>query len=143
MTETGWGEFPLQIRLTFVPEANEKPIHIVHNLKLHHYLPVVPVVAAPAAPPLPLAPSSGAGSEPSGPAGPLVQETASAAAATAAAEGAKPMEVDVDEATAAAGLVASGPGLAAQMTGAGQTKVCMYVSRPDFDPPPCPFPTMK
>ncbi|CED84120.1 Transcription initiation factor IIF, auxiliary subunit [Phaffia rhodozyma] len=39
VTETGWGEFPLQIRLTFVPEAGEKPIVITHQLKLHHWMP--------------------------------------------------------------------------------------------------------
>ncbi|KAI0303971.1 yeats family protein [Russula brevipes] len=35
VTETGWGEFEIQIRITFVPEAAEKPILFYHHLKLH------------------------------------------------------------------------------------------------------------
>ncbi|TFK25976.1 yeats family protein [Coprinopsis marcescibilis] len=35
LTETGWGEFEIQIRITFVPEAGEKPILLAHHLKLH------------------------------------------------------------------------------------------------------------
>jgi hypothetical protein len=42
VTETGWGEFPLQIKLTFVSEAQEKPLTIVHQLKLHHWVPPPP-----------------------------------------------------------------------------------------------------
>jgi YEATS domain-containing protein 4 len=30
-----WGEFEIQIRITFVPEAAEKPILFYHHLKLH------------------------------------------------------------------------------------------------------------
>lgn len=104
MTETGWGEFPLQIRLTFIQEANEKPIHIVHNLKLHHYLPVVP------------APVPGSAEAAS------VGQAVPAAEAGQGAESATPMEVDVGAATEVAG-VAPVTGVAAQMTGAGQTKV--------------------
>ncbi|KAL8891281.1 MAG: hypothetical protein Q9205_005726 [Flavoplaca limonia] len=37
VTETGWGEFEVQIKLYFVPEANEKPQTIWHHLKLHPY----------------------------------------------------------------------------------------------------------
>lgn len=37
VTETGWGEFEIAIRLYFVPEANEKPTPIYHFLKLHPY----------------------------------------------------------------------------------------------------------
>ena len=39
VTETGWGEFEVQIKLFFVPEANEKPQIIWHGLKLHPYGP--------------------------------------------------------------------------------------------------------
>lgn len=39
VTETGWGEFEVQIKLYFVPEANEKPATLWHNLKLHPYGP--------------------------------------------------------------------------------------------------------
>ncbi|KAI4250517.1 MAG: hypothetical protein L6R40_000116 [Gallowayella cf. fulva] len=37
VTETGWGEFEVQIKLYFIPEANEKPQTIWHHLKLHPY----------------------------------------------------------------------------------------------------------
>lgn len=39
VTETGWGEFEVQIKLYFVPEANEKPQNLWHGLKLHPYGP--------------------------------------------------------------------------------------------------------
>ncbi|EMD40505.1 hypothetical protein CERSUDRAFT_148578 [Gelatoporia subvermispora B] len=35
VTETGWGEFEIQIRITFVPESGEKAITTYHHLKLH------------------------------------------------------------------------------------------------------------
>ncbi|KAG8936175.1 NuA4 histone H4 acetyltransferase complex and the SWR1 complex subunit [Tulasnella sp. 418] len=37
VTETGWGEFDIQIRVTFVNESNEKPISFHHHLKLHSW----------------------------------------------------------------------------------------------------------
>ncbi|KAL1997076.1 hypothetical protein VTN49DRAFT_7941 [Thermomyces lanuginosus] len=37
VTETGWGEFEIQIKLYFVPESTEKPQTIWHSLKLHPY----------------------------------------------------------------------------------------------------------
>lgn len=37
VTETGWGEFEVQIKLYFVPEANEKAQTLWHALKLHPY----------------------------------------------------------------------------------------------------------
>jgi len=39
VTETGWGEFEVQIKLYFVPEANEKAQTLWHALKLHPYGP--------------------------------------------------------------------------------------------------------
>lgn len=39
VTETGWGEFEVQIKLYFVPEANEKPAILWHQLKLHPFGP--------------------------------------------------------------------------------------------------------
>lgn len=39
VTETGWGEFEVQIKLWFVPEANEKAQTLWHALKLHPYGP--------------------------------------------------------------------------------------------------------
>ncbi|KAI4214652.1 MAG: hypothetical protein LQ351_002725 [Letrouitia transgressa] len=39
VTETGWGEFEVAIKLYFVPEANEKPQTLWHHLKLHPYGP--------------------------------------------------------------------------------------------------------
>ena len=37
VTETGWGEFEVQIKLYFVPEANEKAQTLWHALKLHPF----------------------------------------------------------------------------------------------------------
>lgn len=35
VTETGWGEFDIQIKIFFVTEAAEKPVAVNHHLKLH------------------------------------------------------------------------------------------------------------
>ncbi|PFH50131.1 hypothetical protein AMATHDRAFT_145776 [Amanita thiersii Skay4041] len=35
LSETGWGEFEVQIRIVFVPESGEKTITLYHHLKLH------------------------------------------------------------------------------------------------------------
>ncbi|KAL0950114.1 hypothetical protein HGRIS_010111 [Hohenbuehelia grisea] len=35
VSETGWGEFEIQIRITFIPESGEKAITLYHHLKLH------------------------------------------------------------------------------------------------------------
>ncbi|KIY70382.1 yeats-domain-containing protein [Cylindrobasidium torrendii FP15055 ss-10] len=35
ITETGWGEFDVFIRITFIPESGEKPHSFYHHLKLH------------------------------------------------------------------------------------------------------------
>ncbi|ORX40627.1 yeats family-domain-containing protein [Kockovaella imperatae] len=37
VSETGWGEFVIQIRIQFVNEAAEKPMIFQHGLKLHHW----------------------------------------------------------------------------------------------------------
>lgn len=37
VTETGWGEFEVQMKLYFVPEANEKAQTLWHPLKLHPF----------------------------------------------------------------------------------------------------------
>ena len=39
VTETGWGEFEVQMKLYFVPEANEKAATLWHALKLHPFGP--------------------------------------------------------------------------------------------------------
>ena len=39
VTETGWGEFEIQIKLYFVSESTEKPQTLWHSLKLHPYGP--------------------------------------------------------------------------------------------------------
>lgn len=39
VTETGWGEFEITIRIFFIPEAAEKNIQLYHHLKLHPYVP--------------------------------------------------------------------------------------------------------
>ncbi|GAA6035365.1 hypothetical protein JCM8097_008835 [Rhodosporidiobolus ruineniae] len=43
VTETGWGEFDIAIKIFFVPEANEKPLSFNHHLKLHPW-PVDPIL---------------------------------------------------------------------------------------------------
>lgn len=54
VTETGWGEFEIQIKIFFVPEANEKPITLFHHLKLHPWLQQAAAVQSePAAPAIP------------------------------------------------------------------------------------------
>ncbi|THU91881.1 yeats family protein [Dendrothele bispora CBS 962.96] len=35
VTETGWGEFEVQIRITFIPESGEKAMILYHHIKLH------------------------------------------------------------------------------------------------------------
>lgn len=42
ITETGWGEFEIPIRIYFATESNEKNITIYHHLKLHPYKEVKP-----------------------------------------------------------------------------------------------------
>ena len=37
VTETGWGEFEIGIKLFFPPESGEKSQSIYHQLKLHHF----------------------------------------------------------------------------------------------------------
>lgn len=41
VTETGWGEFEIAIRIFLVPQAGEKQIVLYHHLKLHPYGPGV------------------------------------------------------------------------------------------------------
>ncbi|GAA5862880.1 hypothetical protein JCM8547_006577, partial [Rhodosporidiobolus lusitaniae] len=43
VTETGWGEFDVTIKVFFVPESNEKPLTFTHHLKLHPW-PVDPIL---------------------------------------------------------------------------------------------------
>ncbi|KAK8853197.1 hypothetical protein IAR55_003899 [Kwoniella newhampshirensis] len=78
VTETGWGEFTVQIRIQFVPESAEKPMTLNHPIKLHHWgAPIeappfgsVSVAAPPSAPsssvaatPVPAAPEPVNGTE--------------------------------------------------------------------------------
>ncbi|SPO22556.1 probable Protein AF-9 homolog [Ustilago trichophora] len=66
VTETGWGEFEIQIKIFFVPEANEKPITLFHHLKLHPWLQQAAAVEAePPAPsiPAPLPPADTSAAE--------------------------------------------------------------------------------
>lgn len=37
LTETGWGEFDINIKVYFVEEANEKVLNFYHRLRLHPY----------------------------------------------------------------------------------------------------------
>ncbi|ODN94691.1 hypothetical protein L198_04832 [Cryptococcus wingfieldii CBS 7118] len=36
VSETGWGEFTVAIRIQFINESLEKPLNFTHNIKLHH-----------------------------------------------------------------------------------------------------------
>ncbi|WWC71993.1 uncharacterized protein I206_105952 [Kwoniella pini CBS 10737] len=48
VTETGWGEFVVQIRIQFIPESSEKPLTLNHPIKLHHWgLPIEGLAAPP------------------------------------------------------------------------------------------------
>lgn len=47
VTETGWGEFEIQIRVAFSTESGEKPITLFHVLKLHGWQIVKNVVGKP------------------------------------------------------------------------------------------------
>ena len=40
MTETGWGEFDIQVKIIFVAESGEKPLTTYHRLKLHPWHPI-------------------------------------------------------------------------------------------------------
>ncbi|CAI4748844.1 CQS_1a_G0045740.mRNA.1.CDS.1 [Saccharomyces cerevisiae] len=42
LTETGWGEFDINIKVYFVEEANEKVLNFYHRLRLHPYANPVP-----------------------------------------------------------------------------------------------------
>ena len=90
VTETGWGEFTVGIRIQFVPEANEKPITLQHPIKLHHWgAPVEPSVSAIGGP-TPSAPASAAPT----PAASAPVEPASATETKKDADGDVKMEVD-------------------------------------------------
>ncbi|GAA5896858.1 YEATS domain-containing protein YAF9 [Sporobolomyces salmoneus] len=45
VTETGWGEFDIIIKIFFQPEASEKPLTLNHHLKLHPW-PIDPILYA-------------------------------------------------------------------------------------------------
>ncbi|GAA5990601.1 hypothetical protein JCM5350_001050 [Sporobolomyces pararoseus] len=45
VTETGWGEFDIVIKIFFQPEASEKPLTLNHHLKLHPW-PIDPILYA-------------------------------------------------------------------------------------------------
>nr|XP_018260892.1 YEATS domain-containing protein 4 [Kwoniella dejecticola CBS 10117]OBR83050.1 YEATS domain-containing protein 4 [Kwoniella dejecticola CBS 10117] len=47
VTETGWGEFVVQIRIQFIPESSEKPLTLNHPIKLHHWGPPIEGTVAP------------------------------------------------------------------------------------------------
>ncbi|KAH8082570.1 hypothetical protein HD553DRAFT_273917, partial [Filobasidium floriforme] len=65
VTETGWGEFPLNIRVQFQQETGEKTVAFGHQLRLHHWGP-------PALGPQPQA--EGSGSQEQGASGPGAHE---------------------------------------------------------------------
>ncbi|KAG8218897.1 yeats family protein [Butyriboletus roseoflavus] len=46
VSETGWGEFEIQIRINFVTESGEKVITLYHHLKLHPWTITYPVAGS-------------------------------------------------------------------------------------------------
>ncbi|EIW72072.1 hypothetical protein TREMEDRAFT_66697 [Tremella mesenterica DSM 1558] len=54
VTETGWGEFTVQIKVQFISESGEKPLNLAHPIKLHHWGPPIeplyPPLALPSGP---------------------------------------------------------------------------------------------
>lgn len=79
MTETGWGEFTINIRVQFVAEASEKPLNLAHNLKLHHW--GTPIEAPP-----PVSAVDSPASQPTAPSSGITPAPATAALSTPAAE---------------------------------------------------------
>ncbi|KIJ69880.1 hypothetical protein HYDPIDRAFT_104530 [Hydnomerulius pinastri MD-312] len=55
VSETGWGEFEIQIRINFVTESGEKAVTLYHHLKLHPWTVTFPVpgTSLPAEPEIP------------------------------------------------------------------------------------------
>ncbi|KAH9816826.1 yeats family-domain-containing protein [Melampsora americana] len=47
ITETGWGEFVILIKIFFIPEAGEKPIQIPHALRFHQWTEPTPLIHTP------------------------------------------------------------------------------------------------
>lgn len=95
VSETGWGEFTVQIRLQFIPESSEKPLTLAHPIKLHHWgapiEPPPPTSVVPSAAATPAAESSQTVPAPS-PAQPKVEPEESKK------EGDKDGDVDMDRA---------------------------------------------
>ncbi|SJX61207.1 related to YAF9-Component of a chromatin modifying complex [Sporisorium reilianum f. sp. reilianum] len=105
VTETGWGEFEIQIKIFFVPEANEKPLTLFHHLKLHPWLQSVAAVeaepSAPAIPPpLPPADTAAPSDAPGAPEG-NSEQAGEAVNGTKEEEGTDSMDVDDSSTTAA------------------------------------------
>ncbi|EGG04872.1 uncharacterized protein MELLADRAFT_37191, partial [Melampsora larici-populina 98AG31] len=57
ITETGWGEFVILIKIFFIPEAGEKPIQIPHALRFHQWTEPAPLTHTPWLDPIPDEPS--------------------------------------------------------------------------------------
>ncbi|KAG2060250.1 yeats family protein [Suillus hirtellus] len=57
VSETGWGEFEIQIRITYVAESGEKATTLYHHLKLHPWSITFPMPNASAVPVEPEIPS--------------------------------------------------------------------------------------
>lgn len=54
ITETGWGEFVILIKIFFIPEAGEKPIQIPHALRFHQWTEPAPLLHTPWLDPAPV-----------------------------------------------------------------------------------------
>lgn len=102
VTETGWGEFEIQIKIFFVPEANEKPLTLFHHLKLHPWLQSVAAVEAeppaPAIPaPLPPADTSAPSDTTQAPEGNVEQSGEASSSANGTKQEAETDSMDVDD----------------------------------------------
>ena len=47
VSETGWGEFQVPLRIQFVQEASEKPLTVTISIKLHHWGPPIEPILPP------------------------------------------------------------------------------------------------
>jgi YEATS domain-containing protein 4 len=75
VTETGWGEFPLNIRVQFAPETGEKSVNFVHQLRLHHWGPAAQPPADNSATPAPSTATPGVNSAAGAATVPATQES--------------------------------------------------------------------
>lgn len=119
VTETGWGEFTVQIKVTFIPEAGEKALSLQHPIKLHHWgEPIdVPVAPAPGAEATPVGTPATDKGDGEGDAAVKAEVNTPAAEATPAAEGSGATTTEAATGTGAAPTPAADGGAPATAVG--------------------------